>query len=105
MKQKDNPVIDLKPLGGRVYVGRPNGVKARSHFKLEELERNGKFPITIQFPEDARTMTSSFFLGMFGISVRLVGSKEGFLKKYKFETSQKILEEINNGIMDALISR
>jgi hypothetical protein len=104
MKHKGPIMVDLTPLGGRVYVGRPNGSKARAHFKLESHEDNGDYPIKILFPENAQTITSSFFLGMFGSSVRKAGSKEEFLKRFEFLASMRIKNEIDDGINDALIS-
>ncbi|AMG03197.1 MULTISPECIES: hypothetical protein [Vibrio] len=94
--------IDLRSISGRVYVGRPRGKSARNYFKIEEYEREGAFPVTVIFPSNARTLASSFFLGMFGESVRKAGSREEFLKRFKFEASKQILNEIEVGISEAL---
>lgn len=94
--------IDLAVMAGRVYVGRPNGIAARAHFRLHELESEEKFPITISFPSNAKTLASSFFLGMFGESVRAAGSREKFLTRYKFNANKQILREIEVGITEAL---
>lgn len=98
-------VIDLTPLGGRVYVGRPNGEAARRHFKIELLEESGSFPIEVIFPDSARTITSSFFLGMFGNSVRVAGTQEAFLNRFKFKANSRIENEIKVAIQEALSSR
>jgi hypothetical protein len=99
---RKNPVIDFEKLGGRVYVGRPAGVLARKHFKIEEYENQENFPIEVHFPENARTLTSSFFLGMFGNSVRTAGSRDNFLKRFIFKANKQILAEVNAGIDEAL---
>lgn len=99
---RNNPVINFEKLGGRVYVGRPGGVQARKYFKIEEHEHDSNFPIEVRFPDNARTLTSSFFLGMFGNSVRVAGSREDFLKRFKFRANSQILAEVDAGIVEAL---
>lgn len=100
----DKTVIDLSQLGGRVYVGRQNGNLARKHFRIDELENENNYPITVIFPGDAKTMTSSFFLGMFGKSVLKSKSMNNFLGKFKFQTNNEILQEINDSINEALLA-
>ena len=94
--------IDLAVMAGRVYVGRPNGIAARAHFRLDKLESEDSYPITISFPENAKTLASSFFLGMLGESVRAAGSREKFLIRYKFNANKQIMREIEVGITEAL---
>lgn len=94
--------LDLKPIGGRVYIGRKNGELARKHFKIDEIDRENSFPVKVIFPADAKTLTSSFFLGMFGLSVRTAGSKEKFLARYVFDTPAQIELEILESINEAL---
>ena len=105
MTTKEKIVIDLTTLGGRVYVGRPNGKQARKYFNLDNIETDNTYPVEILFPEDARTLTSSFFLGMFGDSVRKAGSKDAFLTRFNFKANERILKEVYKGIADALIAR
>lgn len=101
---KGDTVFDLTKLGGRVYVGRPNGRMARAHFEIEKHEDMSDFPISVKFPTDARTLTSSFFLGMFGASVRRAGSRDAFLTRFIFDANEQIKEEIDLGITEALIA-
>ncbi|MDC8854236.1 hypothetical protein [Shewanella algae] len=96
--------IDLSKLAGRVYVGRPNGSKAREYYKIDALEKEEKYPINIKFPSNAKTLTSSFFLGMFGKSVREAGSKKVFFERFTFNAPKKILAEVNLGVEEALLS-
>ncbi|KPZ73475.1 hypothetical protein AN944_00059 [Shewanella sp. P1-14-1] len=98
-------MINFEKLGGRVYVGRPDGVLARKYFKIDEYEQEKNFPVEIFFPDNARTLTSSFFLGMFGNSVRTAGSKEGFLTRFKFTANSQIMAEVDAGISEALSAR
>ena len=102
--KEDKTVLDLTKLGGRVYVGRPNGRMARDYFKVENIEKENQFPVSVIFPDDARTLTSSFFLGMFGKSVRTAGTRDEFYSRYKFNANKQILEEIELGITEALIA-
>nr|WP_229650413.1 hypothetical protein [Vibrio splendidus]MCC4883073.1 hypothetical protein [Vibrio splendidus] len=94
--------IDLSISCGRVYAGFYNGLAARTHFQLNRLEHEGHSPIVIRFPDDARTMASSFFTGMFGDSVKACGSKEEFLSLYSFIANRQILSEVGIGIDEAL---
>lgn len=52
---------------------------------------------------DGYNINSSFFLGLFGKSIRKAGSKEAFLLKFKFETNGKEYQVINRSIERALI--
>lgn len=55
----------------------------RSDAKLERLDV-GDEDVRVLIPPDTFSVTSSFFLGMFGDSIRRLG-KEAFLRKYTFE--------------------
>jgi len=95
-------VIDFSIMGGRVYVGRPNGKTARTYFKIDLCEEQKEYPIKVIFPINAKTLASSFFLGMFGRSVRQAGNRNEFLKRFHFEANKQIMSEIEDGILEAL---
>ena len=99
MKSK---TIDLSIMAGRVYVGRKNGHTARKYFELDLHEQSNSYPIEVIFPSNAKTLASSFFLGMFGQSVRNAGNKNLFFERYKFTANQQIMKEIEVGISEAL---
>lgn len=96
-------IIDMKDYVGnkKIISGRKNGAETRKKVKLEELEENND-NIKVTVPMDVLSFNSSYFLGMFGKSVRKYGSKEGFLKKYQFVCNEIVKININDGIMDAL---
>ena len=66
--------------------GRDLGFKQRKHHKLDEVEDNND-KIEIKIAENIIFLSSSFFLGMFGESVRKCGSKEKFKEKFIFKTN------------------
>lgn len=81
--------------------GRDLGIKQRKHHKLNELEDNNE-KIIVKIPSNIYFLSSSFFLGMFGESVRKCKTKEHFKEKFEFETNGKIDSNIEDGINDAL---
>ncbi len=103
--KKESRVIDINfsKLGGPTYIGRPNGEAARTALKLEELEQNVKVSFLIDIPEGTYNINSSYFLGLFGKSVRAAGSAENFLSRFKFETHGKEYRAISRGIERALL--
>ena len=82
--------VDLKRLAGPVFSGRERGISARADYKLDEQEdRNDA--IEVLLPENTYTVTSSFFLGLFGESVRTCGSVPRFEEKYHFKGPEFLL--------------
>ena len=84
-----------------VLSGRELGDNLRKNFKLNELDNNDK-QYEIVFPENIISISTSFFLAMFGESVRKYGSKEKFEDKYIFNVNNNMKSNINDGINDAL---
>lgn len=81
--------------------GRDLGFKQRKLHKLDELENNND-KIEIKVADNIIFLSSSFFLGMFGESVRKCGTKEKFKEKFIFKTNGQIESNIEDGINDAL---
>lgn len=75
--------IDLSKVAGPVYTGRDRGESLRAHYKLDSLDVERE-PIRVVIPDDTWTVSSSFFLGLFGPSVRRLGSVDEFKRKYNF---------------------
>ena len=86
----------------RVFSGRSEGKLVREKLKLDETEKTGE-KFTIIFPEDTISLNSSFFLGVFGPSIRTLG-KEKFKEVYDFECPDFIQSSIEDGIKRALKS-
>ncbi len=94
-------IINFEQLGGPVYAGRPKGEKAREQFELDKEDGAGGV-VRVVIPDDAFSLNSSFFLGLFGPSVRALGGREGFTKKYAFEAPEFIMESVYSGIDRAM---
>lgn len=81
--------------------GRELGYKQRKHHKLDKVE-DGYNTIEINIDDKIIFMSSSFFLGMFGESVRKCKTKEEFKKKFIFKCNSQLNNNIEDGINDAL---
>jgi hypothetical protein len=95
-------VIDLdqyRTPGIRVYAGRERGARVRADALLDQFDKDGE-EVTVKIPEDSFSVNSSFFLGMFGPSIRLL-KEEKFRERYKFE-GKNIARVINECIKEAL---
>jgi len=83
-----------------VFAGRERGRYWRGRFKLDQLDALPD-PVTVIIPADVISLNISFFLNLFGESVRRLG-RDLFVKHYKF-VSDPILEPmISQGIDQAL---
>jgi hypothetical protein len=95
-------MIDLghyQPKGVRVFAGRDRGTSVRKATGLDDLDKTAE-EVEVRVPPDTFAVNSSFFLAMFGDSVRILKA-EGFKKKYRF-TGKDITETVESGIKDAL---
>lgn len=81
--------------------GRDLGERQRKLFELD-LEDKSKDLIEVNIGSNILFVSSSFFLGMFGDSVRKFGSKEEFYKKYKFIGKTIAKDSIDEAIYEAL---
>ena len=81
--------------------GRPLGVQQRKIWKID-LEEQKYDEIVVYIPPHILSVSSSFFLGFLGKSVRKCGAREAFLEKYKFKCSSSIMSSVEEGIKDAL---
>ena len=95
--------IDLKNYidSKKVLAGRTNGENIRKKITLEKIEKENE-KIEIIIPNDVFSFNSSYFLGMFGESVKKLG-KEKFEEKYQFNTNNESIKmNIKDGIDEAL---
>lgn len=83
----------------KVYVGRGAGTRCREWANLDKWDRSAGV-IEIEVPENAYSVNSSFFLGMFGPSVRALG-ETAFRAKYLFR-GKNITGTVDDGIRYAL---
>ena len=84
----------------RVLSGRDRGVECRKKFNLDRLDASNE-RVVVTIPRDIYSMNTSFFLGLFGNSVRRFG-KDGFVSKYEFVCDEVHREGIAEGIERAL---
>lgn len=83
-----------------VISGREVGQKQRKILKLDQRDEDGNDYIMI-FPENIVAIATSFFLGVFGKSVRKLG-RDKFTLKYEFQCSETVRKNIIDGVYDAL---
>ena len=101
MKNKKFDLKKYRTKGVKIFSGRERGKLVRENMKLDELDLETVI-IEIVFPADILTMTTSFFLGLFGKSVRASGSENLFREKYMISGTEQILLDTTDGIEIAL---
>ena len=84
-----------------VLSGRELGYQIRTNMNLDKVDKDDK-KYKIIFPKNIISISTSFFLALFGESVRKCGNKEEFLNKYNFDCNKNMMLNINDGIIDAL---
>ena len=75
--------LDFSSIKGPVYTGRGRGEALRRQFELDEKE-DALEAVAVIIPDTTYTVSSSFFLGLFGPSVVKAGSVERFKRKFHF---------------------
>lgn len=75
--------VDLSSVAGPVYSGRDRGVALREKYSLDVREDCAEI-VNVIIPASAYTVSSSFFLGLFGPSVQKCGSVDKFERKFLF---------------------
>jgi hypothetical protein len=96
--------IDLsnyKTSGSWVFSGRPKGEHVRKALILD-TEDQSPDRVEVRVPDEIIALNRSFFLGLFGPSVRQLG-EEAFRKKYAFHSSSLALRDIEAGIQRATV--
>lgn len=97
-------MIDFSKYNGPVYTGRERGVRLRQELALDSVDASGA-NVEVSIPEDTYTVTSSFFLGLFGPSVVKAGSKDKFYQQYHFRTPAFLKPDVDGYIARALQGR
>lgn len=96
--------IDFEKIEGPVYTGRDRGQRLRVELCLDELDARG-VEVDIKIPESTYTISSSFFLGLFGPSVVRAGSRDAFYRRYHFKSPSFLKEVMDSYVARALQSR
>lgn len=87
--------VDLSQVAGPVYSGRDRGEALREKYSLDAKEDEAE-TVDVLIPITAYTVSSSFFLGLLGPSVRKCGSVDLFERKFRF-TAPDFLKPILHG--------
>lgn len=82
----------------KVLSGVDLGKEARKQFNLDMLDKQDN-QVTFLIPDDVFSVNSSFFSGLFQVSLKNLG-EENFRKIYKFECDEVIKMNIENGIVN-----
>ncbi|MDU0460205.1 MAG: hypothetical protein RW306_15875 [Geobacteraceae bacterium] len=96
--------INFADFGGPIYVGRTKGGGVRKKYKLNELD-SSDVKVNVFIPDNTVSINSSFFLAMFGDSIRAAGGREEFLSKFTFTSPDHLWESIERDISRALQER
>jgi len=86
-----NMTIDFRDIEGPIYSGRPRGESLRLKYDLDTADSTAG-TVTVTVPASAYSVTSSFFLGLFGPSVLAAGSREAFFQKYRFSANPALMD-------------
>jgi hypothetical protein len=97
-------VIDFNSIEGPVYTGRDRGEQLRKKLALDQLDKQ-RSPVRVIIPSTTYSISSSFFLGLFGPSVVAYGSADAFYGSYKFEASEFISGIVHEYVLRALQHR
>lgn len=88
----------------RMLSGHDRGSEARKFFDIDRLEAEDD-EIVIVAPDSLDAVTPSFVQGLFAQSKTLPFGRDGFLRKYRFNTSEFVKEDILVGIDRLLMKR
>jgi hypothetical protein len=96
--------IDFAKIEGPVYTGRLRGEQLRDELELDRLDEAAD-TVDVRIPESTYTISSSFFLGLFGPSVVKAGSPEAFYSHYRFQSPAFLKEVMDSYVRRALQTR
>ena len=95
MSGKQRTIIDFSEFGGPVHTGRRKGEMIRMELDLDSWDDASDTMVDVIIPEGTFTVTSGFFLGLFGKSVRQAGNREEFMRRYRFTAPETIMPLIS----------
>jgi hypothetical protein len=89
------------PRTSGLLSGRDAGLAARERFRIGKLD-SAEGTVEVVIPDAVFSLNTSFFLGLFGESVRALGP-EAFRRKYQFVCDETVHRAtIERGIVKAL---
>ena len=93
--------IDLSKMGGPLFSGREKGRLNREKYHLDDIDTSDKL-VEVIIPDGTYSITSSFFMGLFGKSIREIGDRDEFFHKYRFKMPDKFRNKVEIYIERAL---
>jgi len=87
----------------KIFSGREYGIAVRDKVKLDEFDQSTELEIFFIIPEYVVSLNSSFFLGLFGRSIRNLGIGE-FERRFEFDCEPHIRKNIEAGKRRALLT-
>lgn len=93
--------IDLSRMGGPLFSGREKGRLNREKYHLDDIDASDKL-VEVIIPDGTYSITSSFFMGLFGKSIRDLGDRNEFFQKYRFKMPEKFRSKVEIYIDRAL---
>ena len=96
--------VDLSQVSGPVYSGRERGEALRAKYFLDAKEDAAEV-VDVVIPPGAYTVSSSFFLGLLGPSVRKCGSVDMFERKFRFKGPEFLKPILHGHAVFALQNR
>jgi hypothetical protein len=96
-----NMTIDFRDIEGPIYSGRPRGESLRRKYELDAIDQSVE-TVAVNVPPTTYSVTSSFFLGLFGPSVLAAGSRDAFFRKFKFSASPVLMDAFTDYASRAL---
>ena len=93
--------IDLSKMGGPLFSGREKGRLNRVKYHLDAIDASD-IQVDVVIPDDTYSITSSFFMGLFGKSIRELGDRNEFFQKYRFKMPDKFRNKVEIYIDRAL---
>lgn len=84
----------------KVLSGRKDGYEARKKLQIDKIDAS-QIIVTIYVSPMVYSINPSFFLGLFGQSIEVLGETK-FREKYKFDCSDAIMIKIEQGIQRAV---
>ena len=93
--------IDFSKIEGPVYTGRGRGEDLRKLLKVDQLD-SAENIVNVIIPNSTYSISSSFFLGLFGPSIIKSGSKDAFFNHYHFLTNDFLKSIITAHTLRAL---
>lgn len=87
----------------KMFSDQDKGVQARREFDLDYLDREEDAIVYVIIPDKTYSIGSSFFLKMFGESIKTLG-EEGFRKKYVFvhENRYPLIGDLQKEVADRI---